>query len=412
MGLTRFTVNKVITLFSVFAVTYGYQAILFFIGFLQKNMEVFSFTFLKLIPLFAFIFLARPRNRHFYWLLILYAYSILHFLYIGNYTFLGTSISTYMDLMVTGTILYFYSVSSQLPRHVQEALITAIGISYSLKSLILVISYIFGIGEYTYMTEDGLMYGFGTKSFFVGGNVIGLTQVLISLIFVFLAHAQNKKFYAVLAIMIAIGAIFVGNRTGLLLGFIILALASVYLVLSSIWLTFVTLISVTSCFAFLPVIEVFDLVVTNIFSYDRIQEKFEQLFSGSARGDLTSETFIHLERNLSMLGKGPIKFMSEISAQIKTWEAQRFSWTESDLADIVGMWGIFGYMLISSYWYMAFRRSFTSHAVISVVVFGLLLVHSVFAGHVWVHSQVAQSVMIMLLAIHGMSRPNNDGAEE
>lgn len=411
MKLTRFTVSRVMTLFFIFSVTYGYQAILFLVGFLQKNMEVFSFTFLKLIPLFAFIFLARPRTQHLYWLLVLYAFSILHFLYIGNYQFLGTSISTYIDLMVTGTILYLYSVSSQPPRDVQQALLNAIGISYSLKSLILVISFIFGIGEYTYMTADGLLYGFGTKSFFVGGNVIGLTQVLISLIFVFLAYEQNKKFYAVLAIMISIGAIFVGNRTGLLLGFIVLTLALAQLMLSSLWVTFVALISVISCFALFPVMEIFDLIFTNIFSYDRIQEKFEQLFSGSARGDLTRETFIYLERNLSMLGNGPIKFMSEISSQIKTWEAQRFSWTESDLADIVGMWGVFGYMLISSFWYMAFRRSFTSHALISIAVFGLLVVHSVFAGHVWVHSQVAQSIVIVLLAIHGISRPNNDRTE-
>lgn len=92
----------------------------------------------------------------------------------------------------------------------------------TITSIIIIVSLIFDIGVSTYATKSGITYGFGTQSYYLAGNFLGLSLV-VALYFACLRFYFNSNSKNLICIIIIfLGSFSIGTRTGMIVSTLLL----------------------------------------------------------------------------------------------------------------------------------------------------------------------------------------------
>lgn len=257
-----------------------------------------------------------------------------------------------------------------------------------LTGVVLVLSLVFGIGIPTYSTPDGVVYGFGTESYYSAGNVVGITLIcaLISSIYLFIQQSNFKSFF--LLFVIYAGLISIGTRTGIAISSILVFLFLAYFFfLHKGFLRFRIIV-------FILVVPVLMFAGFKIYefskNYETMTTKFSQLATGNVRGVHKSTVEEYLsDRTLSetIMGEGYSVYTENyIRYSPKKGE---LAVAEQDVHDVLGAYGLLGVLLIFGFMISVFLMAIitfyyrsSTQLFFCIVLLTAILGHSVLAGHV------------------------------
>lgn len=275
----------------------------------------------------------------------------------------------------------------------------------TITAAIVVLSLILGIGEPTYYKPLTGVYGFGTQSYYIEGNVLGLTLVVsLAVALCRLAETISMK-HAIIAGTIFAGAFCVGSRTGLIVSTLLVLAALLFLLVFTSGQIFRRLALAA---AIVPLLA-YGLVTSYgvISEYSHMTERFQELAVGQVRGEhsaaawrmvsakpavkrITGESFaVHLRQYAFHT---PKKGVDSAAA-------------ESDPVDTIGAYGYIGLVIMYlpyaiGFSYAALQAVVTRRRIFVVASIGLALFigHSILAGHVLFSSKSTQlaSVFIFL----------------
>ncbi|NQZ07050.1 MAG: O-antigen ligase family protein [Algicola sp.] len=286
----------------------------------------------------------------------------------------------------------------------------------AISALSIVFSFVTGIGRLTYGP-----WAFGIKSFFVGGNDIGLAM-LISLVFIWVRFWQQGRWLnGALIVLVTFGISMIGSRA---------AWGGVVGVTFSFVMAFVMFKkSRSNKTRFLKVVILSTLIsvgsyVTKLV-YDNFEElsfhieKFTQLMEGvSPRVYLEDAAIAVLKRRDvvdDVIGEGVTfnyRLYEELSIKRLTAKVGRelspnYRSVEQDFLDLYGLYGALLTICILSfhfyYWFMAMRLFFQKR---SVEFFGcfmaltLFLFHGLVAGHALYAPQVCTLAATIYSYLH------------
>lgn len=117
-------------------------------------------------------------------------------------------------LFIPLVVLFFNKANKFYPREKLWQFVADYGL---IISLIIILCFIFGVGNHSYGGVDG-NFGFGIKGYFKAVNDLGLTLVLSLLIsFAYYSKYSNNRWNLGRCLLIALSGIMIGSRVGIIL---------------------------------------------------------------------------------------------------------------------------------------------------------------------------------------------------
>jgi len=245
-----------------------------------------------------------------------------------------------------------------------------------LTSIILTISFISGLGFYTY--GEGT---FGFKGFYAAGNGLGIFQGIGLLVSIYYWKVTREKYALISSLIILFSTVIIGSKTALLLstlGFISIIFLQKSVLIKALVVFIIIFLFVTYMDQFVDTFEtVFDVI---IFRFERSESVLSWILSNR------DNYFIDAVNTLSVDGFLILRiffgFGAFISFRDPKGSYQGIDILESDFLDIFFMYGsifLFFYLLfIISHLYMAIiKKKF-----FIALMFSLLMTHSLMAGHI------------------------------
>lgn len=253
-------------------------------------------------------------------------------------------------------------------------------------SCLIIFSAITGVGNSTYG------WGYGTKGFFASGNGLGLYLGIGGLILLLLQHYRMYLNVSLTTyILIMIGTFLIASKTALIL--------SVLLLVGRLWFSSRRVLSFLFVGGFLiwfspQILQIgmimFDVIVLRYQNSDSILE-----YLASSRIDYISNAFeiyysMGIDSTRLFIGAG-----SYVSFQDPTAIIQ-YDTLESDVFDIFFMYGLAG---VVTYCQMfAYGAIMLKKHIYFLLTWGLLFMHSLFAGHV-IFNGMSITILAFFLAI-------------
>ena len=283
------------------------------------------------------------------------------------------------------------------------------------KATIVILSVMFDWGIATYQTADGKKFGFGTMSFFIGGNALGLLFVLSALLCIHGSiKSQNRLHYLCFFFLIIVGGVCVGSRTGVILSsfMLIMGLFTFSFVKG---LRIITLLIVILCASMSFRLYIF--VEQTLLASSRFREKIFNLLIGSVRGDLSTDgwtfTYLNLDAVSVFFGSGFAHFKNDFyHFGPKVASESQFVWIENDFLDIfngMGLTGLIIFVMPHVYIFAILLRNLVQKTDITsfiyVLIIFLSIAHAATAGHVFLTPTVTHFVFLVYLI---SKRPNHD----
>ncbi len=250
----------------------------------------------------------------------------------------------------------------------------------------IIFSAITGVGNPTYG------WGFGTKGFFASGNGLGLYLGIGGLILLLLQHYRMYLNVSLTTyILIILGTLLIGSKTALLLSFLLLV--------GRLWLSSRRVLSFLFVGGLLiwfspQILHIsmlmFDVIVLRYQNSDSILE-----YLASSRIDYISNAFeIYYSKDIDLIrwfiGAGSYVSFQDPNAVLQ------YDTLESDVFDIFFMYGLAGvvaYCLVFAYGAIILKQH-----IYFLLTWGLLFMHSLFAGHV-IFNGMSITILAFLLAI-------------
>ncbi|MDH3511604.1 MAG: O-antigen ligase family protein [Gammaproteobacteria bacterium] len=291
-----------------------------------------------------------------------------------------------------------------------------------ITSVIIVLSLIFQIGIPTYSSSAGVIYGFGTQSYYIAANVLGLSLVvsLAAAVYRFVKDFRPRFFFD--ALLIFAGAFCVGSRTGMLVSVILLAAAVLYFIFfSSGRMRYRLALSVI----FIPLFVYGGFKTYEMVSqHSRMLMKLEALYSGEIRGEHASSArdYLATQDLASRVAGDSYQVYTRRFAQYSPKKRVETATAEQDPLDIIGAYGIVGLVLLYLPYAMGILISGLNwiltrqpHYPIACISLMLFLGHSVIAGHVLMSSKATQFASIFIVLALSSARqargsPDRPGA--
>lgn len=322
-------------------------------------------------------------------------YIICLFIVLLLYWFMVFSRSNYMyDISSFLKIIYAYFVLLYLiyyKKFLSERTIINFVLFYGVFTAVFVILGFFGgFGTGSYSDES-----FGNKGFFIAGNDIGLTMLIVNCMACFSYLSYKKSCYLLCMLIISVGNILLGTFTGVGGTFVIIIsfLIAIYFVTFKDYKASkkIRVFSVIILFLMLiPVVNLFIYIATyDSYMLDKFSSIYELLFENKARETLTDAAISILSKySFSdwLFGKGS-EFFALMADQIGAYRMS-FRAVEQDLFDIIGPYGILlGLPLVTFPFYLLIKsvfRFFKTHFIFyywASVALSIYCGHGLYAGH-------------------------------
>jgi hypothetical protein len=250
----------------------------------------------------------------------------------------------------------------------------------------LILSQVLGVGEPTYTSG-----GFGTKGWFPSGNGIGIYLGAGTLILMIAARYSDIALSQLQTLILSGGLLCIASKTALF--FLLVALA-----LKAYWQNSYRVLLLLGVLIALPYIEniidlasvVFEIMIRR---YEANQDDLLR-FITSGRDDYVSGALASWNQQFSafrVLFGGGI-FVSFQDPAI----AHSVDYLETDIFDVFFIYGAFGLLSYLILWtVLAFR---VASNVWLLLPLGLLLLHSMIAGHVFFNGLFVQLVIALIAA--------------
>ncbi len=254
---------------------------------------------------------------------------------------------------------------------------------------------------FSFVTDIGIdTYGkwvFGTSSFFVAQNDIGLSQLLV---FTFLLF--NKDLVSISwswMVLIFLSLIFLGTSTGMfgalavviLYVFFKLVLANISSI-KSFFIRFLSILILLGSFIFVS-IHLYNYILES----DYYSRKYTKILNGGVRSRLTNAGDVYFEDRgvvKNLLGEGFSSYTTNLGnkfSDIKISKRDYKDWLliETDPYDLYGSFGLILMVLFLCFYVYYFLLSFLNYCnrrnvynLSIFLVFSMAMFHSIMAGHV------------------------------
>jgi len=249
-------------------------------------------------------------------------------------------------------------------------------LGYFLKLNLILISFSLLFSLATGLGNDTYGHGFGTKGFFASGNGIGIYMGVCSLILLSLKlSGLYNDFNRFWLVIFALSTAVIGSKTALVFSMVLLFL----LVWFSNYRVLGILVSACLFAVILPqfldlFVIVFDIIVAR---YENSENFFTFLGSGRIEYVLDAFEVFQSHNNIVLrlcFGSGAfVSFQDPIFVSV-------FDTLETDIFDVLFMYGIFGVIIYTIVFTRLFYLSLRSSTLTLALVF--IGLHSLLAGHV------------------------------
>lgn len=276
-----------------------------------------------------------------------------------------------------------------------------------------------GFGIPTYGSPDGtVVYGFGTQSFYLAGNVVGLTLILSLVASLWRTLVSHRLTDLGKSVLIALGGISLGTRTGIAASGVVLLCGVMAFVLRA---RRGLLIRMLVAAVGMGLIGGIALGVSNVVSqYPRMLEKADLLLAGNVRDihiEAASRYIEDQDAVSELFGVGYYTYSREFRGYTSKPGTGEKVTAENDWIDVraaygwLGAVGIYlglGLFLWTKVLVVRQRGPGMDLIVASLVAVLLAAGHSLIAGHVVFSAKALQSVapflLILLYAKRGQQR--------
>jgi hypothetical protein len=273
-----------------------------------------------------------------------------------------------------------------------------------IAAIILFTSLIFNIGVPTFYSTTGEVFGFGTQSYYIAGNSLGLVLV-VGLALASIRFFKDPSYFKLISIFtIYIGAFCIGSRTGMIISSLIVTISIfIFLFLRKGSYKYKMVIY----FFIVPVFVFVGLKSYEIFTkYSHMLAKVEAVLSGNPRGSLADAGSAYINDqsfDTLLIGRGFKNYRKKFA--IYSPKISNSPTSEQDLTDTVGAFGLYGLLIlylpfmfilvVSSILVLVYRTEYSQYSIIGIL---LLLGHSVLAGH-FIFSAMAMQFAGALMSI-------------
>lgn len=396
----------IIVLPSIFDWAHGYFAI-------NMGITITSSLYrLSIIVLLLFYIIQRPDFRTFLYVsLYLLLFLGLIFIWLIHSSIVFTQeVATLINVTF---FLYCYTLLAKISDMygLSRSYILKMIVLYGLlTSMILLFSLVFDVGIPTYSNKVGDVYGFGTQSYYIAGNVVGLSLAVSLLVAIYIYIETKRLTELLIAIIILMGSFSIGSITGMLISLIIFIGFLLYL---TFFMSGHYLLRLVLLVIFIP-----SIIYTGVYAYEiisnysRMQDKYETLVTGSVREEHAmgaSDYLNHRQNTLSnLVGVGYSSYILQLP-RFSPKQGRVSATSEKDLLDVLGAYGYIGLILFIPYIYcllISINKYLLKRDIFHLMVFGcllMLLAHSIIAGHVIFStksSQFASIFMVLALLTH------------
>lgn len=314
-------------------------------------------------------------------------------------------------------VLIFMAEAS---KSVSITLVVNFVITYgALVSTIIVLAFYGGFGFPSY----GENYGFGTKAFFKAGNDLGLTLLVCICVCFWELTRTDKLSYLLIASLIGFGALLIGSRATLFCVPLLFSITLMHLIfrrrlgrlrgsIKPLFYLMLVLFMATGSvlLAIWFVREVADSYFLAKLDLNAIANPRAMLLSAAEASISNFSLAEHL------LGRGMTGSTDYIGAYLRLGIPRM---AEADAHDMISSYGwILGPMLLLIYPLLtlkAYKRWAATSSFgdfILLITFGMLLLHSLLAGHVLLNTMLAPVVGSLYVLIYTSNRrlPYNNGS--
>lgn len=369
-----------------------------------------SALFRFLIVLLAVMFL-RGRN-----LLILLAYilwmTLCCYLWLWAGNFEGAALEIQYLMRPIYPFLLYWLAFSWLNRDRQDLdwLTGKYAFAQFAIGLLFVFTFVTGLGMPTYGD-----YAFGHKSFFDGGNDLGLYTLLVAIFCLSRFAAGQGVVYYQASLVALIPLTLLGTRTGWA-GFLMISCLAIYVGVKcrryfvhrrlavSALIAFISLLLGVAIFLLVKLLE------TDLYLAEKLYDTLEK----GPRSLLTTFSGHYLaERPLwgEFIGSGP-DFHKKLAMNMSTYfgavdlSELKYRYVEQDAYDLIGFFGVpFFLVLLAGHLYFAFKAAGnwlrSRNLADGILLFAVLLflLHGFFAGHALLSPFVAHGMVVIWLTI-------------
>lgn len=282
-----------------------------------------------------------------------------------------------------------------------------------LTAIIVVLSLLFDIGVPTYSTSAGAIFGFGSQSYYVAGNVLGLTLVVSLAVALHLLIRQFTFRHLLDVSIIYAGAFSVGSRTGMIISSMLLATFLLYFIFLQSGhhkQRFAVAIVIVPLLAY-GGLKTYELIS----QYSRMLSKVEAVLAGEIRSEHASTAwqYVAAKRLVNRIGGSSFEEHTKEFAYYSPKKGVISATAETDPVDVIGAYGLIGlvvlylpYLLGVSRAAIRYMRTSDFASLISVTALILLIGHSIIAGHVLFSSKSIQFACIFIfLALSSVRTP-------
>lgn len=248
--------------------------------------------------------------------------------------------------------------------------------SIFITSMLLVIPFFLGIGFNTYAEET-----FGVKGFFAAGNGLGIYMGIGLLLSIYYWKITREKYSLIISLVILFSTIIIGSKTAFVLS--IIGLISLIIMLKNKYVSFFSALIVLFSFYMLyeqiteTINMVFDVIVLR---FNNSESLLSFIFSNRDVYFMDALSTINFDGFLLL--RVLIGFGIYISFRNPFTQHNGMDTLESDFADILFMYGIvFLCLYLYFIFYILYKSIMTKQFFLGIIFF-LLMIHSIMAGHI------------------------------
>ena len=312
----------------------------------------------------------------------------------NNSVNIGIEIESFSKILYFLLMLDFFIVyRKEIERLDPLRIISIYGL---LISAAVVISFLTGFGNETH----NMNYGFGSKSYFKGGNDLGLTILYTAVVSSLYLMSRFEWRRAVILLIISSGAILIGSRVGLIGIFSWLTMLIYYIVF--IYRPHSQRLRI-KLHHFKPIILFIYIIGAWVVSYyllatfdDFMLYKYSSTGLRTARTLLTDPAEIYISKFYwyeAAFGKGVASLYYFVAQSIGAWIDYRM--VEADFHELLGGYGFIGFVvIISPFFYFFFKalKRYFSHP--NFTLFAILFVTASFLVIAYVAGHCLRNTMV------------------
>lgn len=260
----------------------------------------------------------------------------------------GIEINAFIRVIYLCLLIVYMSYFATDIKDIIEPIIVNYGF---IIGLCIIFSFVTGFGQNSY----GENYGFGTKSFFIAGNDIGITLLYSGVVTSIHLFSHYKTINFIKFITIIAGCVLIGSRVGMLGAGLLLSLTMGYYIFfykpvqkrAKIYKKLVTYILIP--IAIYGLVQIVMLLISVFDQYTLDRMSLDSI--GSARDNLIScaDRYIATLEGLSWaIGNGRSVFAGILAQYMQTGLETKIA--EADYHDMVGSYGyLYGWILMIPY---------------------------------------------------------------